>query len=72
MKGFIGTFNCPITSHILGVFFIKGCEGIKTNSAGAYGKAVEIVNRYILKGRAGLLPCTQELIEAGLSDFAQI
>jgi hypothetical protein len=29
MKGSVYVENCPITSHILGVFFIKGCCGIK-------------------------------------------
>jgi hypothetical protein len=61
-----------ITSHILGVFFIKGCKGINSNNKGYFGRAAEIVNTHISKGRAGLLPCTQELIEAGLVAFAQI
>jgi hypothetical protein len=66
---YVGNF----TSHILGVFFIKGCQGLLTyTSYGNEVKAAEIVNRYISKGRAGLFPCTQELIEAGLADFAQI
>jgi hypothetical protein len=72
MDGTISVYDCPITSHILGVFFIKGCKGINTNSIGYFGKAVEIVNRHIEKGRVGLLPCQKELIEAGLADFAQI
>jgi hypothetical protein len=56
----------------LGVFFIKGCAGILTTNTGRLIKAVIIVNSYIGKGRAGLLPCQKELIEAGLADFAQI
>jgi hypothetical protein len=35
-------------------------------------QAIDIVNFHIEKGRAGLLPCQKELIEAGLADFAQI
>jgi hypothetical protein len=72
MDGPIYLNGCSIKSHILGVFLIRGCRGICTNSTGNLGKATEIVNRHIKKGRAGLLPCTQELIEAGLADFAQI
>jgi hypothetical protein len=72
MKGTIFIDGCPIKSHILGVFFIKGCVGLFSDCDPLCDKACDIVNRHILKGRAGLLACTQELIEAGLHDFAQI
>jgi hypothetical protein len=73
MDGPINLERCPITSHILGVFLIKGCDSIYPGMAtSAFGKAADIVNQHIGKGRAGLLICTHELIEAGLSDFAQI
>jgi hypothetical protein len=72
MEGSFMLYDCQIESHILGVFFIKGCEGINTSSGGAFGKAAKIVNFHIEKGRAGLLPCQRALIEAGLHDFAQI
>jgi hypothetical protein len=72
MNGWIGLANCPITSHILGVFFIKGCKGVRINDTGNFGKAANIVNVYLYQGRAGVLACTQELIEAGLDDFANI
>jgi hypothetical protein len=72
MNGSIYANDCPITSHILGVFFIKGCLGIRTMGSGDFRKAVGVVNRHISKGRAGLLACQKELIEAGLADFAQI
>jgi hypothetical protein len=72
MHGLIYVDRCPIESHILGVFFIKGCTGICTSSGGPFGEAVSILNQHIDKGRAGLLPCQKELIEAGLVDFAQI
>jgi hypothetical protein len=62
----------PITSHILGVFFINGCTGLYSFSKDDLNRAVVIVNRHVSKGRAGLLPCQKELIEAGLADFAQI
>jgi hypothetical protein len=75
MVGNIFVSKCPIKSHILGVFFIKGCTGVNAFTSDGDGDlftAAQIVNRYIGKGRAGLLPCQQELIEAGLVDFAQI
>jgi hypothetical protein len=72
MNGSICINGCLITNHILGVFFIKGCQGISVKYQGDFGKAADIVNRHIDKGRAGLLPCQKELIEAGLADFAQI
>jgi hypothetical protein len=72
MDGWMNLRHCPITSHILGVFFIKGCKGLKTGGNQVFGKAANIVNRHIDKGRSGLLPCQQELIEAGLAEFAQI
>jgi hypothetical protein len=72
MDGAIYMSNCPITSHILGVFFINGCQGILASNNNDLDEAINIVNRHIKKGRAGLLPCQKELIEAGLADFAQV
>jgi hypothetical protein len=73
MRGMIYIEDCPITSHILGVFFIKGCDGlIDLNGNIALANAVKIVNRHIGNGRAGILACTNELIESELDDFAQI
>jgi hypothetical protein len=73
MDGSVYLHWCPIASHILGVFFIKGCSGIYAHTTNAnFQKAIDIVNTHISKGRAGLLPCQKELIEAGLADFAQI
>jgi hypothetical protein len=73
MSGCIMLNRTAIQSHIMGVFFIKGCTGIDTNEYDtSFAKAAEVVNRHIIKGRSGLLACTQELIKAGLADFAQI
>jgi hypothetical protein len=80
MKGVIDVTSSPITSHILGVFFIKGCGGIITRDS-IYNMtytdtplniALTIVNRNLHKGRAGLLACQKQLIDEGLADFAQI
>jgi hypothetical protein len=72
MNGYIYVDTCPITSHILGVFFISGCHGLVSDHIDSCFKAASIVNSHISKGRAGLIPCQMELIEAGLADFAQI
>jgi hypothetical protein len=72
MHGAIFIEDCPITSHILGVFLIKGCQGIRVNSYGIIAEIAEIVNTHIYNGRSGLLSCTKELIEAGFADFAQV
>jgi hypothetical protein len=73
LRGSIILRYTPINSSILGVFLIKGCTGIITDSNHAdFHRAAMIVNRHIPKGRSGLLSCQQELIETGLSDFAQM
>jgi hypothetical protein len=72
MNGYICLNNCLISSHILGILLIKGCDGIITYDRGDFGKAVQIMDRYTTKGRSGLIQCQMDLIEAGLSEFAQI
>jgi hypothetical protein len=72
MNGSLTVYGSSVVSHMLGVFMIKGISGITTTSGSSFGEAAGIVNRHISKGRAGLLPCQKELIEAGLADFAQI
>jgi hypothetical protein len=72
MRGLIDLEFCQIKSHILGVFLIKGCSGIHTKDRDILGQVEQIVNAHIMKGRSGMLACQQELIDAGLSDFAQI
>jgi hypothetical protein len=72
IAGGIHISNCPIESHILGVFFINRCQYLTTRNMGRLHDATTIVNNHIRKGRSGLFPCTQELIEAGLAEFAQI
>jgi hypothetical protein len=61
-----------VSSHILGLFFVNGCKGAIVGESGECYRATSILNKHISKGRAGLLPCQKELIEAGLVDFAQI
>jgi hypothetical protein len=73
LNGWVFIDDCPITSHILGVFLIKGCSRLHTyDHASVLDHATKVVNRHISKGRAGLLPCQKELIEAGFYEFAKI
>jgi hypothetical protein len=74
MNGFIYLSECSIKSHILGVFFINGCNGLMVddNTSAFFERAAHCVNRHIDKGRAGIIPCQQELITLGLYDFANI
>ena len=58
----------PIKSHVLGVILIKGCTEVVIDNdvVGA------ILNKYLGKGRQGVLDAQEELIEAGLEEYAQL
>ena len=60
----------PIKSHVLGLLLIKGCAGIMLDNK----KVQNIVNKYLPndRGHSGLAACEDELIEAGLEDYAQL
>ena len=58
----------PITSHVLGLLLIKGVTRVYLDNK----QVEEILNRYLGKGRAGMLMAQEELIEAGLEEFAQL
>ena len=58
----------PIKSHVLGLLLIKGVTEVKLDNK----QVEEILNRYLGKGRAGMLMAQEELIEAGLEEFAQL
>lgn len=65
-----GDFYCwsnPIESHVLGLLLIPGLKRIRGGMSWC-----DILNRYIGKGRAGLIECQNELIEAGLEEYAQL
>ena len=66
-----GEFACrhsPIKSHVLGLLLIKGISLIEIDNI----EVEEILNRHLGKGRAGMLQAQEELIEAGLEEFAQL
>ena len=66
-----GIFECrinPIESHVLGLLLIKGVTEVRLDNK----QVEEILNRHLGKGRAGMLMAQEELIEAGLEEFAQL
>jgi hypothetical protein len=65
----------PITSHILGVLLVPGLERFHIYGDDAVDDRIEeIMKKYLpnTKGRAALLDCQEELIDAGFADYAQL
>ena len=60
--------NNPIGSHVLGLLLIKGIRRIYLDNT----QVQKILNTHLGKGRAGMLQAQEELIEAGLEEFAQL
>ena len=67
MNGVIYLRDNPITSHILGVLLIEGCELIILD----YPKVHNIINKH-LKGDRDVFACQEELIEAGFDEYAKL
>jgi hypothetical protein len=62
--------GCSIESNVLGLMLIKDLKFVGLSN---YDKTVEeILNRHLGKGRAGMLMAQEELIEAGLEEYAQL
>ena len=68
IKGEFYAFNNPIESHVLGLILIKGLTKIQLKNK----QVAKILNRHLGKGRVGMLMAQEELIEAGLEEFAQL
>jgi hypothetical protein len=68
IKGIFYAVANPINSHVLGLLLIKGVTEIQLDDK----RVMEILNRHLGKGRAGMLMAQEELIEAGLEEFAQL
>lgn len=69
IKSINGDFNCndnQIKSHVLGLL-LTGTNFIVSETKWAF-----ILNKYIGTGRNGLIDAQNELIEAGLEEFAQL
>ena len=68
IRGGIYACDNPIKSHVLGLLLIKGLRVAQLDNT----QVTEILNRHLGKGRAGMLMAQEELIEAGLEEFAQL
>ncbi len=68
--------NNPLSTGGIGLLLVKGLRKVtfstKTNMFLKAFDAMEIINGYIPKGKAGLLTCQEELINNGLSEFAKL
>lgn len=66
-----GAFVCmdnPIRSHVLGLLLIEGITWIHIDNK----LLMSILNKYLGKGRAGMLQAQEELIDVGFEEFAQL
>ena len=68
IKGALYASDNPIKSHVLGLLLIKGVTEVRLKNK----QVEEILNRHFGKGRAGMLMAQEELIDAGLEEFAQL
>ena len=68
IKGIFYAVNNPIKSHVLGLLLIKGVTEVRLDNR----QVGEILNRHLGKGRAGMLMAQEELIEAGLEEYAKL
>ena len=68
IKGIFYAIENPIESHVLGLLLIKGVTEVRLDDR----RVKEILNKHLGKGRAGMLMAQEELIDAGLEEFAQL
>ncbi len=68
VKGVFDVRGNSIKSHVLGLLLIKGVTRVYLDNK----QVEEILNRHLGKGRAGMSQAQEELIEAGLEEFAQL
>ena len=73
IDGWINLSGCPIKSHILGLLLIKKLNAVVINqfSSDEFKAAVKIINKH-LQGDRDVIDCQQEMIEAGLKQYAQL
>ncbi len=65
-------FNNPIEEGGLGLIFIPGLRRIDCQTNKEIFLALRIIVKYLRTGKDGLLACQQELIEAGLEQYAKL
>ncbi len=62
----------PISEGGIGLLLIKGILSFKYIHCDQFQKAGDIISKYIKYGRAGLLECQEELINAKLEKFSRL
>jgi hypothetical protein len=67
-NGAFSAHNNSIRSRVLGLLLIRGITEISLDNR----QVQNILNKHLGKGRAGMLMAQEELIEAGLEEFAQL
>lgn len=68
INGWFNAVSNPITSHVLGLLLIKNLGKVFLDN-----KQVEtILNKHIGTGMTGMLDAQEELMEAGLEEYAQL
>jgi hypothetical protein len=66
VDGSFSAFDNPIKSHVLGLLLIKGITRVVLDNT----KVEDIINRYL--GTGDIFSAQEELIEAGLEEYAQL
>jgi hypothetical protein len=58
--------------NLLSIFFIKGLNHITIDKGQTILPGCDIINRYLEKGKSGLLSCKSELIKSGYENWAKL
>ena len=69
VNGEITVKDCPIESHVLGVFLIRG---VKRFNFPVNGEVETIINKHLASEDRDVNACQEELIDAGFAKFARL
>lgn len=75
LKGTLDLRNNPISSHVLGLLLIKDLDSIgDVRTYSDRYKWIKIVDKHLpnKKGKIGMFECQEELLDAGLENFAEV
>ena len=61
----------PIVSHVLGLLLIEGVTYVNLGASGPKAMVEKIINKH-LEVERDIFACQEELIDAGLEEFAQL
>ncbi len=62
----------PIKKGGLGLLLVKDLESVEYDSEDSFSDAMDIISKYLGQGKAGLLQCQEELIEANLERYSKL